>query len=176
MKTWLRLTIITMTVGGGFTGFALTLPFLLKPQSHQLFSSIFIACFLALYAFVTASGLLFVLNPQRTLPLFISLGFQIPWISSPLIAYRFTAGLHITVGFVGGDFNGGFRLGSDWQFNLFQKSPWGLGVNLFAVTILALLARAVLTTNKAQLLTPIALASSGTPDNASSTPSSGAGG
>lgn len=176
MKPWLRLTLITMTVGGGFTGFALTLQFLFKPQSQQLVYFLFIAVFLVLYAFVTASGLLFVLNPRRTLPLFIALGFQIPWISSPLIAYRFTAGLHATVGFVGGDFNGGFRLGSDWQFNLFQKSPWGLGVNLFAVAILTLLARAVLTTNKVQQPTAAALAASSTPDKASSTPPSGVGG
>ena len=31
--------------------------------------------------------------------------------------------------------SGFFRLGSDWQFNLFQEIPWGIGLNVFALAV-----------------------------------------
>lgn len=134
------LALIALTVGGGFTGFALTLQYLLALQAQQPIYFLTAFAFLALYAFVTLSGLLFVHNPQRTLPLFIAVGLQIPWISSPLLAYRFTAGLQATVGLTGGTFAWRLGLGSDWHCSVFQKLPWGAGVNLIAVLMLVLLA------------------------------------
>lgn len=97
--------------------------------------------FLALYAFVTISGLLFAQNPRRTPPLLVALVLQIPWISSPLIAYQFTAGFHATVGLIGGSLIADFWLGSGWQLNLFRELPWGIGINLFALLMLVLLGR-----------------------------------
>ncbi len=140
MKPWLRLTLITLTVGGGFTGFSVTMQQLFKPQSQQPVYFALLVGFLALYAFVTASGLLFVQNPRQTGPLFIAIAMQVPWVSSPLFTYRFTSGFHVTIGVVGGSLGGGFNLGSDWQCNVFQKLPWGIGVNLFALVIMILLA------------------------------------
>lgn len=141
MKPWLRLTLITMTVGGGFTGFVLTFQSLLNPQSQQPAYFVFMTAFLAFYAFVTISGLLFVQNPRRTRLLLVALVLQIPWISSPLIAYQFTAGFHVTVGLIGGSLIAEFWLGSYWQFSLFQELSWGAGVNLFALLMLVLLGR-----------------------------------
>jgi len=143
MKLWLRLTLITLTVGGGFTGFSVTLQQLFKPQSQEPVYFILLVVFLALYAFVTASGLVLVQNPRRTGPLFIAIAMQIPWVCSPLISYRFTSGFHVTIGLIGGSFGGGFHFGSDWQCSVFQQIPWGIGVNLFAVLVLVLLARSV---------------------------------
>ncbi len=139
MKPWLRLTLITVAVGGGFTGFAATLQQLLKPQNQQPAYFVLVFGFLSLYAFVTFSGLLLVLNERQTSPLLVAFALQIPWVSSPLLAFRFTAGFHVTVGLLGGTFSGGFSLGSEWQCNLFQKLPWGIGVNLFAVLIVIIL-------------------------------------
>src|SRR5689334_8995854 len=97
MKTWLRLALITMTVGGGFTGIVLTLGLLFHSEDPGLLHLVLIIVFLALYIFVVASGLLFVCDPQRTRPLLAALAVQVPWISTPLIVYKFAAGLHTVV-------------------------------------------------------------------------------
>jgi hypothetical protein len=55
------------------------------------------------------------------------------------VAYKFTAGFQLSIAVISGRFNGGFRLGSDFQINFFQQLPWGLGINLFALALLVLL-------------------------------------
>jgi hypothetical protein len=142
MKPWLRLTLITVTVGGGFTGVAITLQSLVARQSQPPAYYALILAFSALFAFVTVSGLVFVQNPKRTGLMMISLALQIPWVSSPIIAYKLAAGFQICVGFFGGRLAGGFRLGSDFQINFFQQLPWGSGINLFALLLLVLLLQA----------------------------------
>jgi hypothetical protein len=143
MKPWVRLTLVTLTVGGGFAGFAATLQLLLKLDGHGLVSFALAAGFLALYAFVTASGLLFVRDQRQTVPLLVAFALQIPWVSSPIFGYRFAAGFQATIGFMGGALSAAFRLGSDWQCNLLQNRPWGIGVNLLALFITVLLAREI---------------------------------
>ena len=143
MRPWLRLTLVAMTVGGGFTGVALTLQFLLSPSGRQPANFILISAFLVLFAFVTGSGLLFVHNPRRTSPLIVATVFQIPWVSSPLVAYKFAAGFQVSIALIGGRFHGALRLGSDFQINFFQRLPWGAGINLFALLILVLLVRSL---------------------------------
>lgn len=148
MKSWLRLTLITVTVGGGFTGVALTLQLLLRPSQPLAYYLLMVA-FLALFAFITVSGLVFVHNPQRTDLLIVALALQIPWVSSPIITYRLAGGFQVSVALIGGRFAGGFRLGSDFQINVFQLLPWGAGVNLFALALLVLLLRSTRMPDKA---------------------------
>ncbi len=143
MNPWLRLALITMSVGGGFTGVAVILQSLLSPHSEPVAYHVLMIGFLTLYVFVTISGLVFVQNPKRTGPLIVALALQIPWISSPIIAYKFVAGFQVSAAFIGSEFNGGFRLGSDFQINVFQQLPWGVGINIFALAMLILLARSV---------------------------------
>jgi hypothetical protein len=177
MKSWLRLTLITVTVGGGFTGVAITLQALLARQSQPPAYYILMLAFIALFAFVTISGLVFVHNPERTDLLIVALSLQIPWVSSPIFAYKLAAGFQVCVALIGGRFVGGFRLGSDFQINFFQKLPWGAGVNLFALALLVLLLRATQMPNKALQPTTASLgistASSNTGPSASATPPSG---
>jgi len=97
MKTWLRLTLITMTVGGGFAGVILTIQSLLDSGSRGPVHLVLLAGFLALYAFVTACGLLFVHDPSRLRPLLVALAIQIPWVSTPLVVYKFAAGSHVVL-------------------------------------------------------------------------------
>ena len=141
MKPWLRLTLITVTVGGGFTGIALTLQSLLGRQSQPPAYYVLMLGFLALFVLVTVSGLLFVHNPERTGLMIVSLALQVTWVSSPIIAYRLAAGFQVCVALIGGHWAGGFRLGSDFQINFFQQLPWGAGINLFALVLLVLLVR-----------------------------------
>jgi len=142
MKPWLRLTVVTLAIGGGFSGFSLTImriPEVLKTQPVYL---VIAFLFLALYAFVTASGIACVQKPERTAPLIFSFAIQIPLISSAFITYRFFAGFHVTIGVTGGGFFARCDLGSGWFCGLFQNPPpFGLGINLFALLMVVLLIR-----------------------------------
>lgn len=147
MKPWLRLTLITMTVGGGFTGVVLTLQLLFNSPGASTLNLLLMVTFMGLYVFVTVSGLIFVYDPQRTGPLVAALAIQIPWISSSLIVYKFAAGgqAFVMVGSsetpntTGVHFGWEFLLGSSWRFALLQDKPLGIGVNLAALSILAVL-------------------------------------
>jgi hypothetical protein len=154
MKPWLRLTLITMTVGGGFTGFVLTLQALqsgLTSHNQPALNLLTMGFFLLLNAGVTVSGLLFVCNPDRTNALFAALAIQVPWISSSLIAYRFATGFELVLS-INGPAKGedlafhlgwAFFLGSSWSLSFSQEHQFGLGVNVWALTMLVLLWRSV---------------------------------
>ena len=98
---------------------------------------------MVLYAFVAAAGLLFVYDPQRTRLLQAALAIQIPWISTPIIVYKFASGLYgfLTVGSprepgrFGVYFGGEALLGSSYQFAWLQKNPWTVGVNFVALAL-----------------------------------------
>jgi hypothetical protein len=154
MKTWLRLTLITMTVGGGFAGLALTFQALLSgiTSHNQPFSNLLImGIFLLLNAGVTVSGLLFVYDAHRYEPLIAAIAIQVPWISSSLIAYRFATGFELVLS-VNGPAKGedlafhlgwAFFLGSSWSLSFSQEHQFGLGINVWALTMLVLLWRSV---------------------------------
>jgi len=166
MKTWLRLTLVTMTIGGGFTGIALILQTMTTQRNLSAATYVLILAFLALFAFVTISGLIFVHNPQRTTPLMVALALQIPWVSSPIITYKFAAGFQISAALIGGQINAAIRVGSDFQIYFLQRLPWGAGINLFAVAMLVLLVRATSMPNPQSQPAADPLSVSAPPDNA----------
>jgi hypothetical protein len=106
---------------------------MLKSSNQQPAFLLLSALFLSVYAFVMVSGLMFVYSERHVVPLIIAFAVQVPWVSSPLITYRLAAGFHLTVGLIGGNMTGGFNLGSDFQFYIFHRFPWGFGVNIFAL-------------------------------------------
>ena len=148
MKTWLRLTIITMTVGGGFSGVALTSQVLV--HSTVLWpNNLVIATFLALYAFVLVSGLLFVQNPKNSRLIIVALAIQVPCLLSPKVVYRFASGGSIVLGIGTAQGTSGVKLdadagfGSNFAFELLKDRRWSLGVNMVALAILVVLLRAI---------------------------------
>lgn len=150
MKPWIRLILIVVTVGGGFSGFARTLEALFDSSGASTLNQLLKVVFLGLYAFVAASGLFFVQHPTRTGPLRAALAIQIPSISSSLVVFKFAAGLAAFLNLGGFErrnagLNIGWelRLGSSWSFSLQQDKPLRVGVNLAALAILVLLWRAV---------------------------------
>ena len=148
MKTWLRLTLITMTVGGGYAGIVVMLQALMTPQNRDFPNLEILASFFGLYSYVIASGLVFVCNPQRTRPMMMALAAQIPRISSPLIAYKFCAGAEsffdVKIAPPGLRFEGElFFFGSRCHVAMLREAPWSMGVNIFALLMLVLLWRAV---------------------------------
>ena len=143
MHVLLRLVFVTLTVGGGYAGFVATLPLLFHERASRVSYLLFVITFLCLYTFVVISGLFLVYDPKCKLPLLIAFALQIPSISSPIIAYSFTAGFYVTIAVIDGRAAGSFRLGSDWKLSVLQNAPWGIGVNLFAVAMLVLLVRTI---------------------------------
>lgn len=126
---------------GGFAGIANIFGSLLNRENTEPIVVLISIAFMALYAFVTIAGVLFALDERRTKPLRLALCLQIPLISSPLIAYRFSAGFSLIVALIGTELGVNFWLGSIWQFNLFGELPWGIGINLFALLMLFLIRR-----------------------------------
>lgn len=152
MKPWLRLTLITMTVGGGFTGVVVTFQALqsgLTSHDQSVVNLLAMGCFLLLNTGVTVSGLLFVCDPSSTNGLFAVLAMQVPWISSSLIAYRFATGFQLVLS-INGPAKGedlafhlgwAFLLGSSWSWSILQERQFGLGANVWALTMIVLLWR-----------------------------------
>jgi len=141
MKTWLRLALITTTVGGGFTGFVLTFQTLqsgLRSRSEPSLNLLIMGVFLLLNAGVAASGLLFVHDSHYTRPLIASLAIQVPWVSSALLTYWFATGLLFVVSAAGPEkgedlaFHFGWKcfVGSSWSFSISDGHPLGFGVNI----------------------------------------------
>lgn len=129
---WLYLI---LSVGGGFTGCAVTLEgFFSLTNGTPVHHAIYLL-FTGLYAFGVYSGLRFAENEQDHGPLLAFLWLQVPWLSTPLVGYRFTAGFHVSGAVIGTNMSGLFRLGGDWSFDLLRPIPWGLGVNFFALAM-----------------------------------------
>jgi hypothetical protein len=94
---------------------------------------------MVLYAYGTYAGLRFAEDEKNKKSLIIFYWLQVPWISSPIISYRFTAGFHASGSLIGNELSGFFRLGSDWNFSLLQPVQWGIGVNFFALVMVIVL-------------------------------------
>ncbi len=141
IPAWFRWMILVLTIGGGFTGLALIVQGIFQLQTKQLPYSFMYIPFLVLYGLTIVSGLLFADDPRNTILLKISLASQILTFSSPILTYGFSAGLRAGVGILNSRFIAGFNFGSDFQISYLQARPWGIGVNVFAITVLLLLLR-----------------------------------
>lgn len=147
MSSWLRLTLITMTVGGGFTGLVVSLQIFIQSLGQQWPSILIAAIMLLLYIYVFVAGLLFVQSPQRTGPLFWALLIQIPWISSSILVFNFAAGLGFLLGIKYADSGIGFApgwyyaIGAHSDLVVMRHNPVIIGMNICAFGFLVLLLR-----------------------------------
>lgn len=140
MNPWLRRLYIILTVGGGFTGVAVTLQvFLSFDESDWMIDVLYLGS-IGLYTYGIFAGLRFAENERDKKHLILFYWLQVPWISSPILGYRFTSGFHLSGIFIERDLKGFFRIGSDWQFNIVNTSlPWGIGLNIFALIMVLIL-------------------------------------
>jgi hypothetical protein len=148
MKTWLRLLLVVLTVGGGFTGLTSTVNAFGAFEKYGLAAEVVGITFMVLYVFIVAAGLLFVHDSHCTRPMLVALALQIPWVSLPVFEYHFAAGLYaaVTLGppqAAGQLVTYGLTadLGANWQFRFASvlEGPWSVGINLFAVLLYILL-------------------------------------
>jgi len=158
-RAWFRCTLLAVTVLGGLHGIVLSLRALFSPSSQG--TSVFFSAILIAYIYVTAAGVIFWRQPNKTRPLMCALAIQIPWISLPGLVYKFSAGLYIFVAIIAehhGDkysagLNGKFNLGASCEFRLLQNAPMELGVTVAALAALFLLSRSI-TSASATLMGP----------------------
>ncbi|HEX3356973.1 MAG TPA: hypothetical protein VHS31_08385 [Tepidisphaeraceae bacterium] len=143
-----------MSVGGGFTGLVITLQMLFSPQVNSPPLAIICTIFILLYLFVLISGLLFVHNPQRVMPLAVALVLQIPIVSSPILSFQFVAGCMMGGGVTEAGPFGGVKIGADWQFNVLRALPWGVGINVIPLILFFALAWSVSRQHRRQQAVP----------------------
>lgn len=149
MKPWLRLILVTMTVGGGFCGVAITFENIINSRTNLALLLVNILFFL-LFGFVAVSGLVFVHDQRRTGLLAAALITQAPWFSSSVFVYKFFAGFDFVFmigapkspGTIGIGFNFEMLLGSSYRFDVLTDQPWRIGLNFVPLVLLVLLFKA----------------------------------
>lgn len=149
MKTWLRLLLVLISVGGGFAGVAVMAGAFVTVTGATRWIAVVGGL---LYAFIAASGLIFVHDSRRTGPLLVGMALQVPWVSSPVFVYQLFAGCGVGVGIVADNIGTPSLwirintettyIGSMAELRLFESAPWRLGVNLVALVLLILVWRA----------------------------------
>ncbi len=137
MNVWFRRLLLVLTIGGSFMGLALTIQFF--SSANKVIAYIILLAFVGMYGYGIFVGLKLSEGPPPLEHLRFYFGLQIPFISSPLIAYRFCSGLQATVAIVESGLKWDCRLGSEWQFAILSSAPWGCGVNFVALILVFLL-------------------------------------
>ena len=148
MNVWLRRFLVVLTVGGGFAGLVLTLQGIFVAQKPFWATYAIGLIFFALYAYGIFIGIFLSEGREPIWQLLFYFALQIPFISSPLFAYRFCAGLQVTVAVIGIGLGWDARFGSEWQFAILSSAPLGFGVNLVALMIVFVLAPLAFDRNK----------------------------
>lgn len=126
---------LILTIGGGFLGIAITLQGLFATSAVNILGYLMFGGFLVLYGFGISIGFRLAEGDIPWSRLALYYWMQVPWISSPLIAFRFTSGAQATLGIINGQLQSSFRIGSEWNFVLFHEAPWAVGVNIFGLVL-----------------------------------------
>ncbi|HTX74851.1 MAG TPA: hypothetical protein VMD29_01510 [Terracidiphilus sp.] len=166
MKTWLRLLLVTLTVGGGFTGAAAMLEAMRNARGFP--QLLVLIVFLGLYGFVVVSGLILVWNPARTRPVLAALALQVPWLSSTVLTYNFASGMCLEIALGPPQETGRFGLYAAWymHFGAYFRfhvggsgdDPLAFGVNVIALVLFILVLRSNRLSHKASQQTVAASA------------------
>jgi len=137
MNAWLRRLLLILTIGGGFVGITLTAPFFFHVDKVIAYGALLV--FVALYGYGIFLGVKLSEGSAPLPHLRFYFGLQIPFLSSPVIAYRFSTGLQATIAIIQPGVRFDWRLGSEGQFAILSSEPWGIGINIFALAIVLLL-------------------------------------
>ena len=138
MNVWFRRLLLILTIGGGFVGVARTIQFF----SHvdKVIAYVVLLAFVCLYGYGIFLGVKLSEGPAPLRHLRVYFGLQIPFISSPIVAYRFATGFQTTIAITQSGLGWDVRfLGSEGQFAIPSQEPWGVGINVIALAIVFLL-------------------------------------
>jgi hypothetical protein len=134
---WLRRLLVILLIGGGFTGVALITEFVFPPMKS--IARITLLGFVCIYCYGIFIGLKLSEGTASLKYLRLYFALQIPFVSSPIITYRFGSGLQVTLAITESGLTSICRLGSEFQFAISSSAPWGIGVNFVGLAILFLL-------------------------------------
>ena len=138
MNVWFRRLLLILTIGGGFVGVARTIQFF----SHvdKVIAYVVLLAFVCLYGYGIFLGVKLSEGAAPLRHLRVYFGLQIPFISSPIVAYRFATGFQTTIAITQSGLGWDVRfLGSEGQFAILSQEPWGVGINVIALAIVFLL-------------------------------------
>jgi hypothetical protein len=135
MNIWFQRLQLVLSIGGSFIGLAITFQSFFTPNEVAPLYYAMVSGFVVMYGYGLYAGLRFADDRNDTGSLIVFYWLQVPWISSPVLAYRFTSGFHFSGGIFNGQLNWIFRAGSEWQFSFLQSAPWGAGLNVFALAM-----------------------------------------
>jgi hypothetical protein len=91
--------------------------------------------FLALYGYGVFIGVCLAERGEPIWSLLFYFTVQIPFISSPLVTYRFYSGLEATVAIRDVGVGWDARFGSEWRLAILSSAPLGFGINIVAIII-----------------------------------------
>ncbi len=137
MNTWVRWLHLVLTIGGGAAGIATAL-FALPGAIQKPLLVIVAAAFIAFYAFGIYVGIQLARGRETRTSLLWFYGAQLPVLSSPILMFFVFSGANLNVGFVGGRLFANWALGSHFAAIWWTSAPWGLGINLVGLAMLAL--------------------------------------
>ena len=156
MNVWFRRSLLILTIAGGFVGVGSTTQALFF-QGDKVAVYVVLLAFVGLYGYGIFLGVKLSEGPAPLRHLRVYFGLQIPFISSPIIAYRFSTGLQTTIAVTqsGLRWDGRF-FGSEGQFAIISPEPWAFGINVVALAIVFLLySRLAVVSEEARLETSL---------------------
>ncbi len=141
MNTWIKRIHLVFTIGGGFTGFVVSLTALPSALGQKVAAVVLVSTCAAFYVYAIVLGVRMAEGRASRSHLLWFYGLQLLVVSSPLIAYQLSSGAHFNLGFIGSSFNWNAQLGANYSVTLLQNAPWGIGVNLIALTMFLIVSR-----------------------------------
>jgi ABC-type transport system involved in multi-copper enzyme maturation permease subunit len=142
MHQWLQRINVIATVGGGFTGLAVSLTTLVSSWSQLKAMAVLIVLgFCVLCAWAIYVGLLISegATVSRQLTAFYIL--QIPSFTTPGLSFHAGFGFMLYIGDLPNGNNIQWQLGADWNAGLLSGDGWSFAINLFPILLLWLLRR-----------------------------------
>jgi hypothetical protein len=144
MKTWLRLTLVVVLVGGGFVDLAAGTEQFSTLVSKGIPGQILFCLLILLALFELVAGLLLVHDSEHRALLRSAIALQIPWISSPIIRFQLICGFGACFWLRPGlpELDGLSRyVGWRWQIGGFEtlglggQAEWNIGLNFVALLL-----------------------------------------
>src|SRR4051812_27799422 len=111
MNIWFRRFLVILTLGGGFLGAVMMANVAFTAKNTPVVGYVLMALFIGLYVYGIFAGMRLSEEPTSYAHVLAFFLLQVPFVSSPLLVYRFACGLHVTVAMVGFGIGWMFRLG-----------------------------------------------------------------
>lgn len=143
MSRKIEALLLIASIGGGFLGLTIVLAQLSQVVSFSLGHLLVFGAAIIAFSYIIYAGLEFSSNPDNVRPLKIAFLIQIPWFSSPILAYKMAAGFSLSGILHANGFNFLYNIGSDFSISILDDQSWGLGVNLAAIVLYFLATKGV---------------------------------